>query len=358
LLLQGDETGRGGGGRGTCEQLQDPAKTRRPRRRFGWSCERCYKNAVKEWNARRRLDGGLRSLDHQALSRRKARTQRKSVDEIGGAEDSTTGSLAGGLRFVFDDDDGNLGWSGIANDGSEEEDADFFPMVGKRVDSDCRWAVAGYEGSYLSRDSHCYHHRYHYHQQRSASRQQQSQAAATECRRCCCCCLRKAGGRDRAPNEGGAVQNSNTKLGTTVSQYTDRRPDHFFRRLFLFEFFRIILVGFDTTGGAFPPHAAFQPAIHNRLSVSFPPLSSLECQLQSHHNPPSRSLLCFAAVVAAIVGGGGVVLLLLAAAQKHATGFVTLLKQIGRSLSCPRISRHASTPPGPTAAAQVHATAA
>ena len=63
-----------------------------------------------------------------------------------GAEDSTMGSLAGGFRFDFDDDDDNLGWSGIADDGSEEEGADFFPMVGKGVGSDCRWARVGVRG--------------------------------------------------------------------------------------------------------------------------------------------------------------------------------------------------------------------
>ena len=75
---------------------------------------------------------GLRSFGtHQALNRRKARRHRKRVEEMEGAVDSTMGSLAGGFRFDFDDDDDTLGWSGIADDGSEEEGADFFPMVGK-----------------------------------------------------------------------------------------------------------------------------------------------------------------------------------------------------------------------------------
>jgi hypothetical protein len=85
------------------------------------------------------------------------------------------GSLAGGFRFDFDDDDDTLGWSGIADDGSEEEGADFFPMVGKGVGSDCRWARVGARGVVFEPGStrRC-HHQYHHHHQQSASRQQPS----------------------------------------------------------------------------------------------------------------------------------------------------------------------------------------
>ncbi len=66
---------------------------------------------------------------HHALNRRNARTKAKSEREMTGADDSTTGSIAGdferGLGFVLEDADDELGWSGE----DSVEGRCFFPMA-------------------------------------------------------------------------------------------------------------------------------------------------------------------------------------------------------------------------------------